>query len=114
MPSGSWNDAALDLSKLTYSEETYPGLPSRDLALGESADGKFIVGLWEASKGQTSYTQDGEEFGSVVAGYARIEVEGEAAMEIGPGDVFFLPDGRRVHWTVPDGIRKFYSVRLNG
>ena len=114
MPAGSWNDASLDLSEIPYSEEMFPGLPSRDLGLGVSDDGKVIVGLWEATKGETTYVQDTEEFGSVVLGQAVIEVEGEKPLEIGPGDVFFLPSGRKVHWTVGEGIRKFYSVRLNG
>ena len=114
MPSGSWNDRSLDLTKLEYSEESYPGLPSRDLPLGTSDDGKFLVGLWEAAKGTTDYTQDGEEFGSVVAGAATIEVEGEKPLEIGPGDTFLLTSGQKVHWEVPQGIRKFYAVRLNG
>ncbi len=112
MPSGSWNDASLDLASLPFSEEMFPGLPSRDLGLGASDDGTLIVGLWEATKGETTYTQDTDEFGSVVAGHAVIEVDGEQPLAIGPGDVFFLPSGRRVHWTVAEGIRKFYSVRL--
>lgn len=113
MTSGPWNDRNLDLSHLPYSEETYPGLPSRDLPLGTSDDGKFLVGLWEAAKGTTDYTQDGEEFGSVVAGAAIIEVEGEKPLDIGPGDTFFLVSGRKVHWDVPQGLRKFYAVRLS-
>ncbi len=113
MPSGQWKDRDLDLSNLPYSEEMFPGLPSRDLSLGTSDDGKFLVGLWEASKGETTYAQDTEEFGSVVAGKATIEVEGEKPLEIGAGDTFFLPSGRKVHWTVAEGVRKFYAVRLN-
>ena len=112
MPSGQWRDQ--DLGDRPYSEEMFPGLPSRDLSLGASDDGKFLVGLWEATHGECAFEQPTEEFGSVVAGGATIEVDGEPALRIGPGDTFFIPSGRKVKWTVENTIRKFYAVRLNG
>ena len=110
MTESKWKDSEVDLSGLEYTEELFAGLPSRDFLLAQSKDERFIVGVWEAVKGVSEYTQDVEEFGHVLSGSATIEVEGEPPMEVGPGDIFFIAKGKKVKWIVEDSIRKVYTI----
>ncbi len=108
--SAKWKESEVDLGDLEYSEELFPGLPSRDLALAKSKDERYIVGIWEAMQGVAEFTQAEDEFGHVLSGSAIIEIEGEPAMTVGLGDIFYVARGSRVKWTVEGAFRKIYTV----
>jgi len=108
--SGKWKESGVDLGELEYSEDLFPGLPSRDLALAKSKDERFVVGIWEASKGVTEFTQQEEEFGHVLSGSATIEIEGEPTIRVGSGDILYVGRGKKVKWTVHGPFRKVYAI----
>jgi cupin 2 domain-containing protein len=63
-----------------------------------------IVSRGHASPPGFWYDQDQAETVFVVAGAARLEIEGEPERELGPGDWIDLPAHlrHRVSWTAPD------------
>jgi uncharacterized cupin superfamily protein len=69
--------------------------------------GDLEVGVWEHSVGTSTDVEADETF-VVVAGRARIAVEGGGSLEVGPGDVVRLDEGARTTWTVTQPLRKVY------
>jgi cupin 2 domain-containing protein len=64
-----------------------------------------IVSHGQASPAGFWYDQDEDEWVALLAGRARVEIEGEAApVELAPGDWLELPAHRRhrVSWTTPE------------
>lgn len=49
--------------------------------------------------GNPFHTHFGSEFGYVVAGHIRLEIKGQPARELGPGDSFLIPRGM-IHRSV--------------
>jgi uncharacterized cupin superfamily protein len=66
-------------------------------------------GLWEHSVGVSTDIETREIF-VVLSGRARIEIEGQADIEVGPGDVVELESGTRTIWHVTEPLRKFWVV----
>jgi hypothetical protein len=64
-------------------------------------------GLWEHEVGESTDVEVHEVF-VVLSGRARIEIEGEGALEVGPGDVIELEAGARTRWHVSEHLRKFW------
>lgn len=64
-------------------------------------------GLWEHSVGSSTDVEVDEIF-VVLAGRARIDIEGEGALSVGPGDVVRLTAGARTTWHVTEPLRKFW------
>ncbi|MEI2715495.1 MAG: cupin domain-containing protein [Candidatus Nanopelagicales bacterium] len=64
-------------------------------------------GLWEHTPG-VSTDVEVEEYFVVLAGRARIEIEGQDPLDIGPGDVVHLAAGARTTWHVTETLRKFW------
>jgi hypothetical protein len=64
-------------------------------------------GLWEHAVGESTDVEVHEVF-VVLSGRARIEIEGQADLEIGPGDVVELAAGARTRWHVSEQLRKFW------
>jgi cupin 2 domain-containing protein len=63
-----------------------------------------IVSHGHASPEGFWYDQDRDEWVVVLRGRAILRFEGEAALELGPGDHVIIPAHRRhrVEWTTPD------------
>jgi hypothetical protein len=66
-------------------------------------------GIWEHTPG-TSTDVEAHEVFVVLSGTARIEVEGQPALEVGPGDVVELEAGARTVWHVEQTLRKFWVM----
>jgi uncharacterized cupin superfamily protein len=84
-------------------------------AAGQSIEGTWEApvgvpcGLWEHPVGESTDTEVHEVF-VVLTGRARIEIEGQGPLEIGPGDVVELEAGARTRWIVREHLRKFWLV----
>ena len=63
-----------------------------------------IVSHGQASPPGCWYDQPEAEWVIVLQGAARLEMEGEGELALGPGDYLYLPPHRRhrVTWTTPD------------
>ncbi len=82
-------------------------LPAEHSALLAAGAGVRIERI--VSRGQVSppgfwYEQDEDEWVMVVSGAARLEIEGQGEIELGPGDWIDLPRRlrHRVSWTDPE------------
>ena len=106
--------AAALLDSELYSDDLDPaqvvaGDPEvRSLELHDSDT--LAIGVWQHSSGVSTDVEADEIF-VVLQGSATIEVVDGPALEVGPGDVGFLPAGARTTWTVHDTLRKIYIVR---
>jgi hypothetical protein len=69
--------------------------------------GGLAVGVWEHTAGTSTDVEVDEVF-VVLSGRATVEVEGEAALELGPGDLCVLEAGARTRWTVHEDLRKVF------
>ena len=74
------------------------------------ADSGFACGLWEHSVG-TSTDVEADEVFVVLSGRARIDIEGQESIDIGPGDVVQLEAGTRTTWQIHEDLRKFWVTR---
>lgn len=68
------------------------------------------IGIWTHTAGVSTDTEADEIF-VVLAGSATIEIDGGPTLQVGPGDVGFLPPGARTTWTVHEPLRKVYIIR---
>lgn len=89
-------------------------LPRTQGVSGEAAAGSVEFdaagvpcGLWEHTVGTSSDIEVDEIF-VVLAGRARIEIEGQPTLTVGPGDVVQLAAGARTTWHVSEDLRKFW------
>lgn len=73
-----------------------------------AADG-MECGLWEHTAGVSTDVEVDEVF-VVLSGRARIDIEGQDPLEIGPGDVVQLAAGARTTWHVHEDLRKFWVM----
>lgn len=76
-------------------------------AVWEAPVGALACGLWEHSAGVSTDTEVHEVF-VVLSGRARIEIDGQEPLHIGPGDVVELAAGARTVWHVDETLRKFW------
>ncbi len=70
-----------------------------------------IVSLGHRSPEGFWYDQDEHEWVQVVTGRARLEIEGQAPLDLGPGDRVWLPahTRHRVLWTEP-GVETVWTA----
>jgi cupin 2 domain-containing protein len=90
-----------------------PGEVTDVLARGGNVRIQRIVSRGQASAPGFWYDQDEHEWVVVLAGAARVRVEGrEDLLELGPGDAVTLPAHlrHRVEWTHPDQATVWLSV----
>lgn len=66
-------------------------------------------GVWEHSAGVSTDVEAHEVF-VVLSGAARIEIEGQPELVVGPGDVVELQAGARTEWHVTEPLRKFWVL----
>ena len=81
------------------------GEVSETLAAGAGGRIERIVSHGQASPAGFWYDQDEDEWVMVLAGWARLSIEGEAdELEMNPGDAVLIPAHcrHRVAWTDPD------------
>lgn len=83
--------------------------------LWTSADGLVEVGVWECSPGRfTASRDDNSEICHIVSGRVTLHGPGDAAREVGPGELLVLPMGWRGEWTIHETTRKLYVVQMRG
>jgi cupin 2 domain-containing protein len=94
-------------------------LPEELVEVLASAPGVRIERI--VSRGQVSapgfwYDQDQDEFVLLVAGGARLELEGAGERKLGPGDWLDIPAHvrHRVAWTEPDAVTVWLAVFRGG
>ena len=73
----------------------------------EAPIAELACGLWEHGVGVSMDTEVREVF-VVLSGRARIEIDGQEPLHIGPGDVVELAAGARTVWHVDETLRKFW------
>lgn len=82
--------------------------------LWRSADGTLYNGVWYCTPGVFMLTHPGETI-CVVEGRATITPEGGEPLQVGPGDVAFIPEGTVARWEVHETIKKaFHSHDSTG
>lgn len=75
----------------------------------EAPVAEIACGLWEHTVGVSTDVETHEVF-VVLRGRARIEIDGQADLEVGPGDVVELQAGARTVWHVSEPLRKFWVM----
>ncbi len=78
-------------------------------AVWEAPVADLSCGLWEHTVGVSTDVESAEIF-VVLSGRARIEIEGQDPLEVGPGDVVELAAGARTVWHVSQTLRKFWVM----
>jgi uncharacterized cupin superfamily protein len=87
------------------------GKPETRLAPAfSSTDGRFDVGIWEATEGswRTTYTEN--EVGFVISGRLRLTTTSGEAIEFGPGEAFLIPAGWVGEFQILESLRKLYVI----
>lgn len=82
----------------------------RGKILTSSSDGRTQSGVWECvGPTRFRYIFDVDESVFVTEGRAVVEADG-TRLELGPGDAAYFPAGLSSVWTVPERVRKNYTV----
>jgi len=105
--------AKLEVAELTSTplaaDQVVAGSP--DVHMMSLYEGPDIgVGIWQHSAGASTDVEADEMF-IVLCGRATVQIAGAPTIDVGPGDVGFLPAGARTTWTVHETLRKVYIVR---
>jgi uncharacterized cupin superfamily protein len=101
-----WSSSALQHESLP-AEQVREGNPTT--AVWEAPISEVACGLWEHTVGVSTDVESAEVF-VVLSGRARIEIEGQEALVVGPGDVVELAAGARTVWHVGETLRKFWVM----
>jgi hypothetical protein len=101
-----WSSSALEHEPLPDGQ-VREGAPTT--AVWDAPVADLACGLWEHTPGVSTDVESAEIF-VVLGGRARIEIEGQAALDVGPGDVVELAAGARTVWHVSETLRKFWVM----
>ena len=80
----------------------------------ESADGKTLAGVWEASEGTYSVNYVDWEFCHFLEGECILTKTGHAPVTLKAGDVFMIEPGFAGTWQVVKKVKKYYTFVLSG
>ena len=74
-----------------------------------------IVSWGHATPDDAPYDQSGDEWVMLVAGAARLWIEGQGEIALGPGDYLLIPAHRRhrVTWTSREGPTVWLAVHVD-
>jgi uncharacterized cupin superfamily protein len=82
--------------------------------LWRSHDGRLYNGVWHCTPGIFMLTHPAETI-CVVEGRVTITPQGGDPLELGPGDLAFIPEGTVARWEVHETIKKaFHSHDSTG
>jgi len=82
--------------------------------LWRSQDGKLYNGVWHCTPGVFMLTHPGETI-CIVEGRVTITPQGGEPMDLGPGEVAYVPEGAVVRWEVHETVKKaFHSHDSTG
>ena len=105
-------DATLTESKRYPADMVAPGDDSFDgsyqrLAQYETADGEFVVALWESGPGTlVSRNYPAHEYGRVLEGRLTVVNEDGSTADYGPGDSLVIPRGWNGEWRMHTRFKK--------
>ena len=77
-------------------------------ATGE--DGRLSAGIWRATPGAWEVRYTEWEYCHILAGRARLYEDGEAPVEIGPGDSLTIEPGFTGVWEVVEAMTKAFVI----
>ena len=91
-----------------------PGFISRDTTIGENTQGVAGVHVVRRGEGVVPRVRHQGDilFTFVMEGRMRLEVEGEAPVDLGPGDAFTIPPGMAVRYADPSADIELLEVAL--
>lgn len=73
------------------------------------ADGKVVVGVWEAQPGTLYYVDyPFDEVCWLLSGELELTPDGSAMQKFGAGDAFIIRKGFTGRWHMPSALRKYY------
>ena len=101
--------AKLDPMPLDASQVISGNPQASGAILWKSPDGKHCNGIWECTPGVFDYTHT-DETATLVAGRVTVTPQGGEALELGPGDVAFFPEGSTTRWEVHETVRKSFHL----
>lgn len=82
--------------------------------LWRSQDGRLYNGVWHCTPGVFMLTHPAETI-CIVEGRVTITPEGGEPIDVGPGEVAFIPEGTVARWEVHETVKKaFHSYDSTG
>ncbi|WP_172330703.1 cupin domain-containing protein [Mangrovicoccus sp. HB161399] len=113
VPEGAEN-IALEPCSVVPPEAVIDGTPVEQGALiHESADGKFIVGVWESTPYAEAFDgYPGDEFCHVLSGRVTLTDAAGNAKTFAAGQSYFVPKGFEGTFRVEETMRKYYALYL--
>ncbi|MCZ2496587.1 DUF861 domain-containing protein [Xylophilus sp. Kf1] len=112
MPDASQASISMPLAQYDAPEaKVLSGKPNfRGTAYAVSADKKTVSGIWAADGPSTfTWTYAGDEAVYIQEGLAEVEYQGKK-FSLKPGDSAFFHVGTVATWTVPQHVRKSWTV----
>ncbi len=79
----------------------------------QSADKKISYGGWECTAGKFQWVFGWDEFVHIQEGEATIQEEGGKTVTLRRGDLAHFPKGMKTVWTVPNFVRKVFTLRTD-
>ncbi len=77
----------------------------------QSEDKLVSSGIWDCSAGKFQWIFGWDEFVHVLEGEVTIAEEGGDTYTLRAGDSAHFPIGLKSIWTVPDYVRKVFTIR---
>ena len=77
----------------------------------QSADKKVSCGGWECTAGKFHWNFAWDEFVHIIEGEVVIQEEGGKTVTLRRGDLAHFPQGMKSVWTVPNYVRKVFTLR---
>jgi uncharacterized cupin superfamily protein len=79
----------------------------------QSADKKISYGGWECTAGKFQWIFGWDEFVHIQEGEVTIQEEGGKTVTLRRGDLAHFPKGLKTVWTVPNFVRKVFTLRTD-
>lgn len=105
-------DITLEPCAVVPPEAVIDGDPiEKGAVISESADGRFIVGVWESTPYAEAFdAYPGDEYCLVLSGRVTLTDAAGQAASFAAGDSYFVPKGFRGTFRVDETMRKHYAL----
>lgn len=105
---------ALEPCSVVPAEAVIDGKPEEQGAvIMESADGKFVVGIWESTPYAETFDEyPGDEFCHVLTGRVTLTDEHGESKSFGAGETYVVPKGFKGVFRVEETMRKYYTIYM--
>lgn len=112
-PEGA-GDITLEPCAVVPPEAVIDGKPvEQGAVIHESADGNFIIGVWESTPyAETFDGYPGDEFCQVLTGSVTLTDEDGNASTFVAGENYFVPKGFKGTFRVVETMRKYYVLNM--